>query len=95
MGSIQRRIKRTIREGVLHAFARIVDATEARRAIFASLGALVGRGGPALPPMAPSPYGACPTAVPGPDKAPVFVTARYRTGSTLLWNCLRAVPTNT
>lgn len=80
-------------------FLRRVGASEDARDYFA---AALNRQNLLLPPPElrgagegadyPGVGGAAPAAAPSPKPAPVFVTGRFRSGSTLVWNLFRHVP---
>jgi hypothetical protein len=76
---------------------RTLETEDGRRILAESLrGQLAGRPQLPLPPGArtehPYPEIGTPREVGDPARPPVFVTARFRSGSTLLWNLFRQVP---
>lgn len=87
--------KRLVREGLQRLLTKIFSHPEGRQLLFD-----VVRGfrqpHDVLPPLAAPPYADLSAAPPAPATAPpVFITARFRSGSTLLWQLFRAIPTAT
>jgi Sulfotransferase family len=87
--------KRLVREGLQRLLTKIFSHHEGRQLLF---DAVRGFRSPheTLPPLAAPPYMDVAGAVPATAAAPpVFITARFRSGSTLVWQLFRAIPTAT
>lgn len=88
---LARRWRKALRRPAFDLLGRLLHSDEGRRV---TAGVVRGFAPPARLVMPPSPY---PTAAPAPRRegeapAPVFITARFRSGSTLLWQIFRHIP---
>ena len=86
-----RSLRESGRDAVFRLFHQVLDSDDGRRMIRDALAGATVTG--ALPPQGPMPYADLPTAAHETgSRAPVFLTGRFRSGSTLLWNLFRHVP---
>lgn len=87
--------KRLVREGLQRLLTKLFTHEEGRQLLFDAVrGFRSAENG--LPPLAAPPYADLPAAGTAAAPAlPVFITARFRSGSTLLWQIFRALPTAT
>lgn len=83
--------RRLVRKGLQQLLARVFAHPEGRQLLFEAVRGFQ----PArdvLPSLAAPPYADLKAAPKTPAAPPVFITARFRSGSTLLWQLFRAIP---
>src|SRR5690348_9121883 len=85
-------MKAAVRRRTLSFFRQVLDSDEGRRILGDVLGGLTAKADDSValgePPYADLGRGIADHTTP----APVFITGRFRSGSTLLWNIFRSVP---
>ena len=86
-------MKAAVRRRTLNFFRQVLDSDEGRRILGDVLGGLTAKADDAVV-LGEPPYGDLGHHIADGDTrpAPVFVTGRFRSGSTLLWNIFRGVP---
>jgi hypothetical protein len=87
--------KRLVREGLQRLLIKLFAHQEGRQLLFDAVRGFRSADD-RLPPLAAPPYADLPAARTATAAAPpVFITARFRSGSTLLWQIFRALPAAT
>jgi len=93
-------LRRFFRRALLRFVARLLATDDGRRIIKDSIDGLLARR-VLLPPPASAPYADLPAPAASPPRAagagppPIFITARFRSGSTFLWNIFRNIDGHT
>lgn len=90
------KLREPVRARVYKTLADLLRTDDGRRIAADSLNGIVPNadGQPAIPPVSDQPYaeiGVINQAAAPPRHAPVFITGRFRSGSTLMWNFFRNV----
>lgn len=88
-------LRAQIRERFFRVLEQALSGEDGKRIVADSLGGLTVQPVPQFPSevLNSRPYSDLPVVAPGPSpRPPVFITGRFRSGSTLLWNIFRHLP---